>query len=393
MINQELECDIQLRISKLQSVLQAMKIDACILTTPVNIFYLSGVVYNGYIYVPKEGDIIHFVKRPVSKDLKNVVYIHKPELIIEQLKAKALSIPTKIMLEKDVLSYNSLVRLASSFSINVDEIGDASYLLRRLRAEKTNFEIQQVRQCAAIHTQVYQLIPDLYQKGMTDLQFQIEIEKEMRMHGSIGIFRSYGENMDIFMGSLLVGENASIASPFDFALGGAGSNPLLPLGASGEKIIKGKTIMVDMAGNYCPWMTDMTRVYTLGDLPNLAFEAHQLSIDIHNQLMEVCQVGFSCAEMYNIAMDMVLKAGLEAYFMGTDLQAKFIGHGVGLEINELPVLTPRSKEVITENTVFAIEPKFVIPDVGAVGIENTYLMLSSGLEKLTILDEKIQQIG
>ena len=393
MINQDLKNDIQLRVSKLQSVLKAMKVEACVLSTPVNIFYLSGVVYNGYLYVPQEGEVYHFVKRPITRDLDNVIYIHKPELIVEQLKTREITLPTTLLLEKDVLSYNSLLRLASSFSISVDDIQDASYLLRRIRAEKTNFEIEQVKRCAAIHSKVYGLIPELYKGGMTDFQLQIEIEKQMRLHGSMGIFRSYGENMDIFMGSLLVGDNAAVASPFDFALGGAGTNPLLPLGASGEQITKGKTIMVDMAGNYSPWMTDMTRVYTLGDLPNLAFEAHQLSIDIHNKLMDVCSVGFSCAEMYNIAMDMVLKAGLDAYFMGTDLQAKFIGHGVGLEINELPILTPRSKELITENTVFAIEPKFVIPGVGAVGIENTYLMLSSGLEKLTILDEKIQQIG
>lgn len=393
MIAQELKKDIQNRITKLQSILKSMNVDACVVSTPVNVFYLSGIVYNGYLYVPQDGEVYHFVKRPISNQLENIVYIHKPELITQQLKEHNVSLPKSILLEKDTLSYNSLLRLSSSFQIDVDIVGDASYLLRRIRAEKTAFEIQQIKHCASVHTEVYKLIPSLYKVGMTDLQLQVEIERQMRLHGSLGIFRSYGENMDIFMGSLLVGGNAAVASPFDFALGGAGVNPLLPLGASGEKIEKGKTIMVDMAGNYSPWMTDMTRVYTLGDLPNLAFEAHQLSIDIHNKLMEVCKVGFSCAEMYNIAMDMVLKAGLEAYFMGTDLQAKFIGHGVGLEINELPVLTPRSKEVITENTVFAIEPKFVIPNVGAVGIENTYLMLSSGLEKLTILEEKIQQIG
>ena len=73
--------------------------------------------------------------------------------------------------------------------------------------------------------------------------------------------------------------------------------------------------------------------------------------------------------------------------MGTQQQAKFIGHGVGLQINELPVLTPRSQEVLESGMVFALEPKFVIPGTGAVGIENTMLVTDSGVENLTVFEE------
>ena len=227
---------------------------------------------------------------------------------------------------------------------------------------------------------------------MTDVELQIEIERVMRRHGSLGIFRSYGENMDIYMGSLLAGDNAGATSPFDYALGGAGASPILPLGACGKVIEEGQTIMVDMAGNYSPWMTDMTRVFSVGKTSDLAYKAHQASIDIQNRLMSVSKIGTSCAEMYNIAMEIVKERELEPYFMGTDLQAKFIGHGVGLEINEMPVLTPRSKEVLILNTVFAIEPKFVIPRVGAVGVENTFLVTDKGLEKITQFEEEIIEL-
>jgi len=75
--------------------------------------------------------------------------------------------------------------------------------------------------------------------------------------------------------------------------------------------------------------------------------------------------------------------------MGTKQQAKFVGHGVGLEINELPVLTERSKELLEPGMVFALEPKFVLPSIGAVGIENTFLVTSAGIEKLTLFEEQI----
>lgn len=380
--------DIKLRLSSIQSAMKSMNVDACILSTPVNVFYCTGEVYNGFFYLPVEGNPINFVRRP-EVDLENTVYIHKPELIIEYLTEKGLNSPKSLLLEKDVLSYNSISRLQTAMGVEVS--GDASYLMRRLRAEKTDYEVEQIRICAKKHEAVYAQIKSVYKRGMTDIELQVEIERLMRLNGSIGIFRAYGENMDIYMGSLLTGSNAEAASPFDFALGGSGS-PTLPLGASGRVIKEGETIMVDMAGNYTPWMTDMTRVFSVGKTTDLAYHAHQVSLKIQSKIIEVSKIGTSCAEMYNIAMDIVKENNLEPYFMGTKLQAKFIGHGVGLEINEPPVLTPRSKEILIKNTVFALEPKFVIPNIGAVGVENTFLVTDNGLEKITQFEEEIIEL-
>lgn len=382
--------DLVIRRSRLQGVMQRMNIEACLLSTGVNVFYMTGRIYNGYYYLPAQGEPIHFVKRPADITFPNTFYIRKPEQISEYLKDRNINIPHTILLETDVLPYSETIRLMKIF-----EIGDApsaSYLMRRLRSEKTDFEVSQIRACARKHEEVYRQIPSIFKRGMTDIEFQIEIERLMRLNGSLGIFRSYGENMDIYMGSILTGENAEAPSPFDYALGGAGVSPMLPLGACGKKMAEGQTIMVDMAGNYSPWMTDMTRVFSIGKTTEKAYRAHQVSRDIQEKIMSFAKSGTACADLYNTAMEMVKAQGLEAYFMGTELQAKFIGHGVGLEINELPVLTPRSKEILVENTVFALEPKFVIPEVGAVGIENTFLVTESGIEKITLLEESIIEL-
>ena len=87
--------------------------------------------------------------------------------------------------------------------------------------------------------------------------------------------------------------------------------------------------------------------------------------------------------------DIAKKAGFEANFMGHRQKAGFIGHGVGIELNEAPVFAPRSKDILAEGMVFALEPKFVIPQVGAVGIENTFVVTASGIEKLTQCEEEI----
>lgn len=387
---QELTADLRIRLDKIQKAMQAKGFEACIVTTSVNVFYVSGCVYNGYCYIPAEGEVKHFVKRPDDVSFDNTAFIRKPEQISEELQKAGIALPTKVLLETDILPYSETVRLMNT--LGIAEAGNGSVMMRQVRMIKTAFEIEQAKACARKHEEVYRQIPSVFRRGMTDIELQIEIERLMRQHGSMGIFRSYGLNMDIFMGSLLVGENAEAPSPFDYALGGAGTSPTLPLGAAGERIKEGDTIMVDMAGNYTPWMTDMTRVYSVGKTSEAAYKAHQVAREIHAAIEATAKPGVACSELYDIAIELVKKNALEPYFMGTKLQAKFIGHGVGLEINEPPVLTPRSKELLEPKFVFALEPKFVIPQVGAVGYENTLLVTENGIEKITIFEEDIIEL-
>ena len=227
---------------------------------------------------------------------------------------------------------------------------------------------------------------------MTDIELQIEIERTLRSEGCLGQFRIAGDTMELFMGNLLCGYNAETPSPYDFAMGGEGLDTSLPVGCNGSLIKPGNTVMVDMCGNFNGYMTDMTRVYRVGNISPLAEKAHQLSIDIHHRLAKMAVPGVEAKALYEEAVKMVKEAGLEEYFMGLKQKAGFIGHGVGIEVNELPVLAPRSRDILAEGNVIAIEPKFVIPQVGAVGIENTYVVRAGGLECLTNAPEQIIEL-
>ena len=379
--------DLIVRRMRLKEEMRKSGVEACILTSGINLFYLTGVIYTGFLYFPLEGEPINFVKKPNDLHLDDVVPVRKPEMMADELQNRGISLPKSILIETDTLSYSSVLRIISTFKVK--EIQNASVLMRRLRMIKTPFEIEQTRFNAQIHKKIYEIAPSLYRKGMTDLEFQIEIEYQMRKMGSIGVFFSYGENMNIHMGSLLSGNNAEASSPFDFALGGNGTTPLLPLGANGSVIEDGHTIMIDMAGNFLPWMTDITRVYSVGQVSELAYKAHQVSIEIHQAVADRARPGVACSELYELTYNMVRKNDLTDYFMGTRQQAKFVGHGVGLEINEPPVLALQSKEVLEAGMIIALEPKFVIPGTGAVGIENTYLITETIPENLTIVNENI----
>lgn len=375
------------KLEKIQQQMQLSGADACLLCVDVNLYYLTGRIYNGYFYIPAEGKPYFFVKRPAGFSGENVYYIRKPEDITDILSAAAMELPEYLWLETDVLSYNESIRLEKIF--RPARLGDAGKLMRNIRKVKTAEEIEQFRISAQQHVEVYKEVRECFRMGMTDLQLQYEIEYRMRKMGSLGLFRAYGSNMDVFMGSLLAGKNAEAPSPFDFALGGQGEHSIYPLGACGVVLEEGMAVMVDMAGNYTPYMTDMTRVFSVGRLADEAYRAHRVSLDIHERVMEMARPGTACADLYREAVDIAERAGLSDCFMGTQQQAKFIGHGVGLQINELPVLTPRSQEVLEPGMVFALEPKFVIPGTGAVGIENTLLVTDSGVENLTVFEEDI----
>ena len=385
-----MENELELKWRRIQQAMRQEEADGCLLTMNMNLYYVSGQVFNGYFYLPAEGRPYWFVKRLTIPETNQVHVIRKPEQIPDFFRDLNLAMPRKLLLEADELSYNEYIRLQHVF--RAEATGNASALIRHIRMIKTPWEIEQMRISARKHEAVYREIPACYRPGRRDIELQIEIEKRMRVHGSLGYFRAFGSNMDIFMGSLLAGENAGEPSPFDFALGGTGMHASGPLGANGTLLREGTTVMADMSGNYTAYQTDMTRVFSIGKLPDRAYRVHRVALEIQARMERAAKPGVPCAELYRDALAMAGQEGLEDCFMGTRFQAKFVGHGVGLEINELPVLTTRSKDILQPGMTFAFEPKFVLAGIGAVGIENTFLVTDSGVEKMTLLDENIIEL-
>lgn len=385
-----MKAELMLRVSKIQEKMKQQGIDACIIAGNANLYYVADRVFRGYIYVAQAGAPIYFVIRPVGLLGDDVVYIRKPEQMAEEMSRLGIPTPEILGLELDWLSFNDAKRLAAVFP-NA-EIKNSTAVLKGARMVKTDYEIAKMREDGIHQTAAYAKVPQIYREGMSDLEFQIELERVIRLEGSIGFARVSGHLMEINLGSVLNGENADAPTPFDFAVGGAGVNRSLPVGANGCVMRHGTTVMVDMNGNFNGHQTDITRVWRIGEVDAMAVKAHGLSRAILREMEIMGKPGCPVAEMYNKALSMVEEAGLSDYFMGHTQKAAFIGHGVGIELNELPVLTPRSKDLLEKNMTIAIEPKFVIPHVGAVGVENTYMVTDSGLVNLTPFPEEMADL-
>lgn len=382
--------EASLRIDRLHKAMAGAGIDGLLVAGNADIFYLTGRVYAGFAYIPAGMAPLWFVRRPVELEGDGVVYIRKPEDMASHIVAAGLAMPRRLGLELDILSFNQAERLRSVFP--GAECVDTTPMMRAMRAVKTDFEVEQMRLSGLKHEQVYRKIPKLYRVGMTDVELQVEIERISRLEGCLGVFRISGQSMEIYMGNVLAGRNADVPAPYDFAMGGRGLDPSIPGGAAGEEIKEHNAVMVDLNGNFTGYMTDMTRVFAVGSLPQEAVDAHQCSIDICRAFEREARPGVEARTLYEMCADMARERGLERYFMGHRQHAGFVGHGVGIEVNEWPVIAPRSRQILERNNTIALEPKFVIPEVGAVGIENTYVIEDTGARSLTNAPEEIVQL-
>lgn len=357
------------------------------------LYYLTGRVYSGWAFIPVDENVnpVWFVRRPVELTGKDVVEVRKPEEIPSRLEALGISLPEAVGLEMDALPYSTITRLQAVFP--GAESYTASPIVAAARSVKTPLEISMMERSGVIHTAVYHKIPSLFSPGMTDFELDVAIEHLSRLEGCLGQFRIAGKSMEFFMGNVLTGENADAPSPYDFALGGKGMDPSLPVGASGEEIKPGTTVSVDVNGDYTGYMTDMTRVFSYGDIPSEAKTAHECSLAIHREFRRMALPGTKASDIYEMAARLAREAGFERYFMGHRQKAGFCGHGVGIEINETPVIAPRSRDILQAGNAIAMEPKFVIPHVGAVGIENTYIVTPEGARCITNAPEEIIPLG
>jgi Xaa-Pro aminopeptidase len=186
------------------------------------------------------------------------------------------------------------------------------------------------------------------------------------------------------------GENATVPGCFDGPVTGKGLSAAAPYGPSADVIGERSPIVIDYGAIFDGYIVDMTRIFAFGELDADLKRAFDVSRDILGWITDRLRPGSICEELYAGAVRVAEAAGLGEQFMGyPGEQAKFVGHGVGLELDELPVLAQRFRMPLAAGHVIAVEPKFALPGKGVVGIENTYAVTETGCEKITDFPDDI----
>ena len=212
----------------------------------------------------------------------------------------------------------------------------------------------------------------------------------LRKIGGEGYVRMRAFNQELFQGLAVSGDHGCTPGFFDGAVTGSGMSKASPHGASAKLVERNEPILIDYTGVFEGYILDMTRMFVIGHLNSELQAAFDTSLVIQTTVAEAMTPGANCAEIFELAKGIAEDAGLGDRFMGPPgEQAKFVGHGVGLELDEMPVLAKGFDVPLQLNQTIAVEPKFVFPGNGVVGIENTFMVGKNGGERLTSLSDEL----
>jgi len=270
------------------------------------------------------------------------------------------------------------------------ELVDVSSPLRAQRSVKSPWELGRMRETAALLAGVYRELPSFLRPGMREVDLSAEIEYRMRKAGNEGSPRLRGFNQEFFMGLALAAGSSTAPSYFDGPVTGRGLSASSPLGASLAPITRDEPILLDYTAIKDGYITDLTRVAVCGRLAPELVRAFQVALEIQEEVARRLRPGEIPSAIWARARELAEASGLGDRFMGPPgAQARFVGHGVGMELDELPVLAPGFDAPLVSGHVLAVEPKFVLPGLGAIGIENTFAVTDAGGVRMTDLPDEV----
>jgi len=376
------------RLSLLRQGLSAQGLEGAVLLQAVDVLWLSGTRQNAALWVPVEGEPILLVRKSLERARSESPLARVVRFPPTREMADLLGPARRLGITQDVVPV--AVQGLWTRALPGAAWTDVSPLVRLSRSVKSPWEVERMRETARLLSGVLREIPAFLRPGMREIDLSAEIEGRMRRAGNEGSPRVRGFNQEFFMGLAIAGGAATAPSYFEGPVTGRGLSPSSPLGASVDVIGRDVPVLVDYTAIRGGYITDMTRIAVCGRLAPELERAFEVARRIQDEIAEGLAPGAVPSQIFARAHQRAAEAGLGDRFMGPPgAQARFVGHGLGLELDEVPVLAPGFDEPLRAGQTIAVEPKFVFPGAGAVGIENTWVVGERGGERLTELADDL----
>ena len=396
------ENELTRRWSRLQELMSSADLDGALFYQNADLIYLCGSTQFQAFFLPKEGNPLLLIRPPLARAAAETPWAGKlgagpkampPGDELEAvLKTHVGGKLSRLGLEMDVLPVNDFNRLAAKYLANL-ELADVAPLIRQVRSVKSVFEVGLIRKAAEIIDESYQAAPGIISQGVTELELEARMMSMARIKGHQGLVRMRGFNTEFYFGHVLSGLSGLLPSKLDSPTGGRGVGPGLGNGAGPRAIGPDELVSVDVCGGYGGYISDQTRLYFTGRSPEHLTRTYEALLELVDVLLSEMKPDVVCGDIYDRSFQLAEELGLAEGYMGRgDDRCPFIGHGLGLELNEWPVLARGSKMRFSPGMVFALEPRVFLPDLGVVGLEDTYLMTETGPELLTITDRGIKEV-
>jgi Xaa-Pro aminopeptidase len=388
--------EIENRITRIRVGMKKQAVEALLVIQKMNLYYVSGTTQDGLLFIPLEGKPLLMIKRElerarVESPLKDIVALGSNKQFPSLVQSHIGKLPNRLGLELDVLPVKDYFRFQEL--LPGMKFIEASQILRETRKIKSLFEIDLMRRAGEIGKEVYQEGRRILKEGMTEIGFGGLLEATAKRYGHEGLLRVRSLNYEAYTWHVLSGLTGGIVSQSDSPMGGLGLSPAFPVGASLKVMRAHEPILVDFGTCFHGYQADETRMFSIGKMEQKFIDAYKACKEIHDAVLEETRPGADCEAIFIKVRQLAEKMGFKDSYLGPPgLQTRFIGHGIGLELNELPFIAQGQSYPLEEGMTFAVEPKIVFPGEGSVGLENTVLVTEKGYEILTPAEQEIFQV-
>ncbi|HEY3614075.1 MAG TPA: Xaa-Pro peptidase family protein [Gaiellales bacterium] len=385
--------EIERRIAAFQAGLRSDGLDAALLVQSADLVYLTGTAQNAHLIVPAEGEPLLLVRRDLARArAESALQRIEPFTSLRALPAAFASVGLgarlRLGLELDVLPAASYLRYRDL--LPAAELADCMPALWSARSRKSEWELTRIRAACVQSQRALEYAPQLLQPGRLECDVLSELGHHMRLHGHEGTIRFRGINSEFLYGQVLSGESGAIPGPTDTPLHGPGLSSAQGRGPSRRALRDGDVVLIDVSGLSEGYVSDQTRTFFVGHADPALLAAYDTCRRILAGCAALLRPGTPGSAVYEHALELASEAGYAEQFMGAgDGRVRFVGHCIGLELNEPPYLAHGYGQPLAEGNVAAIEPKLAFTGRGAVGVENSYLVGPAGPVQLTGATEEI----
>lgn len=385
------------RIRKLQQQMQRQDIDAAVIMQPRDLFYYTQTAQPCNLVVPARGAPALLVRRGaefVRRETWMPAYEKGggPKQILKHLQQRGIT-RGRIGLEFDTVPYGLVQRLSETLCGFVPV--NISGLILEQRMIKDADEIGLIRKATERFDRAHAVICSCLRPGLREIDLGGRIAAELlpRETEQVLFIRRWDDWLQP-MGTIAGGENLTRISGHAHTVTGVGLGPALPWGPSTRELQPGDLVVIDNPLNYRGYHSDNTRTYVVGKATARQREIYRDVLSVQDDALACIRPGMRVNALYAEVAGRVQRLGYADYFQGFgDSRGQYLGHGVGLELDEPPVLDGRTSTTIAAGMVLAVECKFIIPDFGAVFIEDTVVVEDHGAVILSRAGRELAETG
>ncbi len=387
------EVEIERRIQNIQKGLRKFDIDALLVVQRVDLFYFSGTAQNGFLHIPARGDPLLLIKRyaPRAKEesaITHIIEISSPKEVPERIIDFYGRLPETIAFELDVVPVTHFDFYRQLFPVKNHV--DGSSLIHQTRRVKSPWEIEQMDSTARLSAETFEYMKNHLREGYTEMEFSGMFEAFARKIGHGGKLRARDYQSEVYPWHVLSGPNGGKMGLLDSPFSGEGTSAAFPVGAGFRKMAAHEPILIDFGFVYNGYHMDETRMFAISSMPEKAMKASLATIEIHDAILAAAKPGLPVKRLYEISIEKAKTLGYgETYLGPPGYKVSFVGHGIGLDLVEQPIISAKERTPLEPGMTLSIEPKITFINEFGVGVESVFTITETGCRMISRVPKKV----